>query len=189
MLEVLLSAMSGGTVAILLKWAFAAWKRRADFKKLLGHIDLANESLRRIVNETGAKRAVIVAGHNGDGVPRLGKHVKTSVLYEYRAPGEGELKPGKQDVIICPVQTKYLIQAFTEYFTTIITDALPESTLKDTYVAHHVNHADVFFLFQEKTRWYYLEVHVGIDTASTEASRETVREEVNKLSKLFKGEA
>lgn len=189
MIESIVSAVGGGTVAILVKWAYAAWKRRADFKKLLGHIDIANESLRRIVNETGAKRAVIVAGHNGDGVPRLGKHVKTSILYEYRAPGEHEFKSSSQDVIISPEQTKHLIRAFTEYSTCVNVSDLGNGPMLDQFTTHGIAHADLYFLFQEKTRWYYLEVHFSDENEETAGHRDLIREEVNKLQCLFKGDA
>lgn len=186
LLELLATLLGGGALTILARWGYDIWRTRHGFVSLLSSIDAVNESLKAIVDSTGASRALIVTGHNGGGVPRLGNHVNTSILYELTAKDEHAMKPGWQNIEVDRAQAQYLIDVFTKYESTITTDSLPVCNLHDAYVANDVDMAKLYFISQSKEQWYYLVVHYKSNDELTAVSRDVIREEVAKLKKLFK---
>lgn len=186
-IETVATLLGGGALTWLARWGYDIWRARHGFANLLSSIDIVNESLKHIVDNTGATRALIVAGHNGGGIPRLGNHVKTSILYELTGPGEHAMKQGWQDILMDRVQTQYLIDVFTKFEATVITSQLPECNLRDAYLTHNVGFAKLYFINQDKERWYYMVVHYPEGKELAASDRDLLREETAKLRKLFKG--
>lgn len=182
-----LAALGGGTSAIVLKWLYQAWLRRTSFKSLLHQVDYVNSRLEIIDNKTGAVRAAIFVAHNGGGIPRLGNHIKTSILYEHAMPNHKRLKNGWQDVPITPEHTRMLINVATTGSAECLVEGLGNGTLKDMYEVNEIVHSQMFWIGQEKTRWYYLSVQFAEGYVCDANSRDVIREELSKLRKLFAG--
>jgi len=159
------------------------FKRRAEVYRLMN----------KILQETHAKRVMILKTQNGGGKPRTGAHIYASVLYEdFTLPFHSVLN----DYQRIRVDKEYIsilqnIAQDERGRESIIVKDMPLSLLRSIYEKEGVAMSQIFYLAEGKNAFYYMSVATndeGMNEMASDAEQLSIRITVDQLRQIFKKE-
>jgi len=183
----------GGVAAILVKWAYEAWKQRKagrrhfseQFKKRADVYEIMNQ----VLQSTHAKRFLIFKSSNGGGQPRVGSTIYGSCIYEDFNPPFYSVMADYQRVLLDRPYMDLLRRISTEdHVNILVKDMERGSILKSIYEKEHVAFSQVFYLSETKSAFYYCSISTdadGMNEQASDAEQLAIKIAVGKLKYIF----
>lgn len=163
-------------------------KREESFTNTLPIIHEVYAILNKLKRGTKASRILILKTENGGGRPKIGSHLKSSVVYETYDKPLKDVKKNWQDQ---PLDEDYitllidLIQS-TDQHITIHTKSLKEdSILRVNYDASGIKKSHIFEIIEKEKQYLYLSVNYINNEPDTQEEKEVLRSCVNQLRNIF----
>ncbi len=140
----------------------------------------------QLTDDVKSHRALILASHNGNGVPSPGRAVKITALYEHEAPGVPKVQ---EEWISRPVDAQYselLTNLFSKGAVRLKTDEIPDGQLKDHYEAEGVKSAYVAKIGLSDRTMLYLSINfTDTDEPLTPARKTLINGSLHRLKQLY----
>lgn len=194
--------VTGGVVAALVGAIIKAmvdlykWSRRNQklFSKQFRRRVRIYEAMNRILQQTNAKRVLILKTENGGGIPRLGSRIYASIIYEdFEAPFKSVInKYGPR----FPLDQEYIkvlqhIATAEDGRIVLNTEEMTYGILKTIYEEEGVAFSEIFYLNQSRTAFYYINIatdNEGAGEMTTDPQQLIIKTQIEKLKEIFKKE-
>jgi len=188
--SVLVAFFGGGSVAAMLK-AIQWWIDRRD-KRAKENVPNVIEKVHRVygvlnglLKDLGAKHAILVKATNGGGIPRVGNHLYTSVIYEmsvgedpFRADWQNRLLEGPHVAMLAELAEKGNLWLDIEEFA--------PGELRDAYTSRGLAGSHVYKVLVGEKSFFYLVMTFDKEPEFDAAFRVTASTSVTKIAKLLK---
>lgn len=126
--------------------------KQSRFPRVLSDIHQVYDALHGLTNATGACRAVVLKTENGGGIPRIGRPLYSSILYEVFVPPAKLLRKGWQQQQIDEGYTSMLLDVLAKGTVIVETRRMPKSQLRTMYEANQVWRSVICLLVVEERR-------------------------------------
>jgi len=164
-------------------WAEQKAKEKDIYTELLPKMEEIYSVLNNLLLSTDALRVVVLCTENGGGVPRTGKPLYSSILYEVKKNHlSPDLKTTWQKQLVDEHYVSLLLEVHTKHQAILKTEEMPEGILKDLYVSEEVEGSLVFGITVANDRFYYLSLTYRKETELTPIIRNSVRVATAKLA-------
>lgn len=184
-------AVAGGVV----KGSIELWKwhkiRKIAFSRQFERRAEVYEIMNKILQETHAKRILVLKTTNGGGRPKSGSHIYASVLYEDFNPPFHSVVDMYQRIRVDKDYVKMLQHISHEGRRNLLISDMPPSLLRSIYMREGVALSQVYYLSENNTSFFYCSVATDEEGMSWMASDEeqiVINLLVGRLRDFFKKE-
>lgn len=188
--DVIVAFLTGGSFIALVN--FAKWflerkdrKSKNNLPKVLSGIHEVYHLIGVILRETSANRVLINRIENGGDIPRIGKDLYESIVYEVNDSALSSIKEAWQRQLIDEAQVRVLMDVAEKGNKLVNTEKLPTCNLKDNYNAGGVAYADKYVIHTEEGLFFYLCIHFRDKPEIDSRYRDLIRYSINELARLI----
>lgn len=143
-------------------------------------------TMHEFVDQMGAERVVLFAGHNSGGVPRVHSAYWVTALHWVSQSVESHVNiRDYQNIVVDSFYISMLLEIERTGCTQLMTETMPECQLKSYYVAEGVTHSLVLFLAIKEYKLLYVSIARYTDVPFTSAEVVIAKLKANKIKNLL----
>ena len=114
------------------------------------------ETIDRVLTDTGVQRVLMMKTENGGGKPRLGTHLYASVLYEgYKHP-LNSVKNDYQRILVDDIYVKMLSDIGPSTSNKLIVSRMKDGILKKIYQRETIIYSEVHYIGETDDAFFYI---------------------------------
>lgn len=185
-----------GIAVLQLMWRIYVWvtgrkdaldRQKYRFHKIVLKVGQVYDSMNAIVRLEPVTGCMIFKLSNGGGLPKIGSHLHTSVLYEVSSGSKHtSVKPMLQNLIVDEAYVRVMQKIVTEDYCHISVSKLEGGFLKDLLISASAKDVIFYRLHTVPEEMIYMMVEVDHDSTVLDADFESeVRIRVNQTKQLF----
>lgn len=148
------------------------------------------EAINGILQDTSAKRVLVMKTENGGGRPRTGKHIYASVLYEDFNPPFRSIINKRQRVRVGKSYLEILqhIASAEDQRKVMIAEDMPPSQIKSLYEQEGATFSQSHYLHEDAQAFYYVSIATdeeGMGSLASDTQQVMIEMYVDRLREIF----
>lgn len=147
------------------------------------------ETIDRVLTDTGVQRVLMMKTENGGGKPRLGTHLYASVLYEgYKHP-LNSVKNDYQRILVDDIYVKMLSDIGPSTSNKLIVSRMKDGILKKIYQRETIIYSEVHYIGETDDAFFYISFSTtnNDDKFDEPNNRVEIEIAVSKIRRVFEG--
>ena len=152
-----------------------------------GGISEFQETIDRVLSDTGIQRILMMKTENGGGKPRLGTHLYASVLYEgYKYP-LNTVKNDYQRILVDDIYVKMLSDIGPSTSNKLLVTRMKDGILKKIYQRESIVYSEVHYIGETEDAFFYISFGTTDEDDKFDEPNDRVEIEiaVSKIRRIF----